>query len=217
MDKIISFFNSSFFIGLVTLLAGSFAFWLYFKKNRDIKKDAANILLLEIQNAERQLMALKEKLKKDKRLLDDVFIMPTASWDKYQYLFVRDLDRDEWDIIGLFFDKCKLIDHAISSNNSYFQKNEEQIRVNMQRIISDYIKEATALGDDEKQKVEKNELMAKAAKFQTEYLSHPELTIYSPQKPVGDAEIFTENLPTDLSQKSIGEKLKKLSKGKIIR
>lgn len=52
---IIQFFNSSFFIALVTLATGLFAFRLYFQKNKDIKKDAANILLLEIQNAERQL------------------------------------------------------------------------------------------------------------------------------------------------------------------
>lgn len=217
MDKITAFFNSSFFIAFVTLTAGSFAFWLYFRKNQDIKKDASNILLLEIQNAERQLRALKDKLKKDNSLLNDVFIMPTASWDKYQYLFVRDLDRDEWDTVVSFYDKCKLIDQAISSNNSYFQKNEEQIRVNMQRIISDYINEIVIFKDDEKQTEKKNEIIARAIKFQNEYLSHPELTIYNPQKPINDVKIYTENLPTDLSQKSIGEKFKEISRGKKVR
>ena len=140
-------------------------------------------------------------------------MMPTASWDKYQYLFVRDFDRDEWDTIVSFYDKCKLIDQAIISNNSYFQKNEEQIRVNMQRVISNYINEIANLKDDEGQTEKKNEILGKAIKFQSEYLSHPELTIYNPQKPFNDVNIYTENLPTDLSQKYIGNKLKKISHG----
>ena len=212
----ITFFNSSFFIALVTLAAGSFAFGLYFRRNKDIKKDAANIIILEIQNAERQLKALKEKLKKDNKLSDDIFLMPTSSWDKYQYLFVRDLDRDEWDTVISFYDKCKLIDCAISSNNSYFQKNEEQIRVNMQRITSEYVKEIIELADNDKYEENKKIIIDKAIKFQSEYLSHPELTSYNPQKPIIDASLYLESLSPNLSQTTLGDKFKKMSKGEKI-
>ena len=206
--------NSSFLIALVTIAAGFLAFLLYFRKIKDTKKDAANILILEIQNAERQLKVLKEKLTKDKTLSDDVFLMPTASWDKYQYLFVRDLDRDEWDTIVSFYDRCNLIDQAIISNNSYFQKNEEQIRVNLQRITSDYIKEIIDLEKNDKFADRKKAIIDKAVNFQNEYLSHPEITIYNPQKPVNDAVLYLENLPMYLSQTSIGNKLKKMAAGK---
>lgn len=199
------FLNSSFFIALVTLTAGLIAYLIYRKGKNDFKRDAANILLLEIQNAERLIIAIKEKLQKDNQLSNDVYLMATASWQKYQYLFVRDFDRDEWDTIAVFYDKCKLIDEAAAQNNSYFQKNEEQARTNLLRISADYIKQSIETNEESK-----GEFLEKSRKFQKEYLSYPEL-MYSPQKPLNDAKLHLETIPKNLSLTSIGAKLKRIA------
>lgn len=205
IESIWKFLNSSFFVALVTLIAGLCAYFIYRKGQRDFKMDAANILLLEIQNAERLIITIKEKLKKDNQLPNDVYLMATASWKKYQYLFVRDFDRDEWDTIATFYEKCRLLDEAASQNNSYFQKNEEQARTNLLRISADYITQSIDAEEEDRKK-----FLEKARKFQREYLSYPEL-MYSPQKPLNDAMLYLETIPKNLSLTSIGVKLKKLA------
>ena len=55
METIKLSLNSNFFIALTTLLVGSFAIFLYLKRKNDFKREAANILLMEIRNAEQMI------------------------------------------------------------------------------------------------------------------------------------------------------------------
>ncbi len=41
--------------------------------------------------------------------------MPTESWSKYKYLFVRDFDRDERDIIFGFYEQCNTYDETVKA------------------------------------------------------------------------------------------------------
>lgn len=217
MDFLINLFNSNFFVGAVTLLAGSTAFYLYITQKRDHKKDAANILLLEIQNAGRLLGEVREHLRNGR--LPSKFLMPTDSWDKYKYLFVRDFDRDEWDSIANFYHHCKLYDQAVSHNSSFFQKNEEQIRVNMHKITSNYLKADFENQNADEKIEETNNSQAGVsyskhdiAKFQEFYLSKANLLLYEPRKPLQDAQQHLDDIRLDISQTSIGLKLKKMAK-----
>lgn len=130
------------YTGLMAFFVGLFAIWLYLRKQIDHKKDAASIILLEVQNAERILPQIKDGLRSS--ILTNKFLLPTYSWDKYKYLFVRDFDSLEWESITSFYNNCKHYDESVSYNNTFFQKNEEQMRVNMFRIQSNIIKKEMA-------------------------------------------------------------------------
>lgn len=211
-DEVWNFLNSNFLIALVTLVAGTIAFYLYNKQKSDSKKDAANIILLEIQSAERILTQIAEDVRAER--LPNKYLLPTESWSKYKYYFVRDLDRDEWDLITEFYNNAKLFDEAVRYNSSMFQKNEEQIRVNMLRIPAEYIKEyingETCNNEDEEtQRLEK--AFEKSQEFQRIFLSRVGALFYSPQKPLNDGTEAFNNINKMLSQTSVGTKLKKLS------
>ncbi len=214
---LLSFFNSGFFISLVTLGTGIVAFFIYKKQQKDSKKDAANIILLEIQNAERMLEQVGESVRIGS--LPNKYLLPNDSWLRYKYLFVRDLDRDEWDKLTAFYTNCKLYDEAVTYNASLFKKNEEQVRVNMLRIPAQYIKkfiDNTPEGEDSIEK-EGRLLIAlgKAKDFQKLYLNragNEGMLLYSPQKPLTDARNAFDSLNPNISQSSIGTKLKELAK-----
>jgi len=212
MEQVWKFLNSSFFIAIVTLVAGLVAYWLYRKKNKDFKKDAANILLLEIQNAERLLRVAKESIKKD-ILEDNAYIMPTESWSKYKYMFVRDFDRDQWDSINYFYNKCELYDQSVAHKSEAFKKNEAEIRSNIHRVTADYIKELVDnRGPEGSKQQHKTEVLKKIDSFQDEYLGlREDLNLYRPNKPVFDAKAHLGGLNENLTQTAIGSKLKELA------
>src|ERR1700741_905149 len=75
-------FDSNLFVGLVTILVGSSAYLLYRARNAAHKRDAANILLLEIQNAQRHLREAIEHLEKADNneltmIAEDIILMPS--------------------------------------------------------------------------------------------------------------------------------------------
>lgn len=210
MEVVWKFLNSNLFIAIVTLVAGFVAYFLYRKRNKDFKKDAANILLLEIQNAERQLKVAREQMTRSSILVDNAYVMPTESWSKYKYMFVRDFDRDEWDTISSFFEKCTLFDDAVRHKSTSFKNNESEIRANMHRITADYVKDYVNTDEDERNK---DKLIEEINLFQDVYLGLPySLTLYSPQKPIDDAKQQLDGLKDNLSQTSVGTKLKRVAK-----
>lgn len=209
MDSVWGFLNSSFFVAIISLVAGFIAYWLYRKRNKDSKKDAANILLLEIQNAERQLRAAKERLQKDGLVVDNAYVMPTENWSKYKYMFVRDFDRDEWDTINAFYDKCHLYDEAVRHKSASFKNNEAEIRANIHRITSDYIKTLVEGGTSKSARAKTLTLIET---FQNEYLDlRSDLNLYQPSKPITEAKGLLEGINDNLSQTSPGVSLKKLA------
>jgi hypothetical protein len=205
--------NSTGFTALVAAIGATLGYYIYNQQKKDSKRDAANIILLEIQSAERILLQVGESVSKEN--LPNKFTMQTESWSKYKYLFVRDFDRDEWDAITDFYNGCKLYDEAVSYNSSFFQKNEEQIRVNMLRVPAEYIREyldATVIDDEEQEKSRLENAFNKANEFQKIYLSRAgSLLLYSPQKPLNDAKSVFESINKTISHGSVGIKLKRLA------
>ena len=214
----INFFNSSFFIALVTLVVGSYALYLYFRRQRDRKREAANVILLEITNAERVLRLAKDALfsTTNEHLPDTEFAMKTENWSKYRALFVRDFDRNEWDALTNFYDRCKLYDEAVQYNNSAFAKNEEQLRITMQKVLADYAKECAEELGAEKDLTKRAAIEAryqdKKNEFINIYMNRLQFVhLYNPQKPINDAKAYVNGVDVNLSQSSIGIKLKQLA------
>lgn len=97
---------------IITAIVGFFAFVIYKKQKNDYKRDAASILLMEIRYAEHLI-----DLYKNIGIRMDFYIdqlLPTNSWNRYNYLFIKRLDRDEIDLINNFYNSCSLIDKAFA-------------------------------------------------------------------------------------------------------
>ncbi len=215
MEYFIGFFNSNFFIALITFTVGLGAYIFYRVQKYDQRKDAANIILLEIKSAERAIKKIKEILSNEV-LASDVFLMPQESWTKYKYLFVRDFDRDEWDAITEFYNKCKLIDDDIRYNNSAFWNDVEEIRANKQRILADYAEALVVKVEKVKAQEEKQKIIEEFKKttelFDSIYMERQGKFIYMPQKPINDAKLHIDGLTMNISQTEVGQKLKKIAK-----
>ena len=212
MAHLLDFFNTNTFVGLITLLVGSFALYLYNKGKSDFKREAAGILLYEIENAERLLKTAKENLAANPPILsENQLLVPTESWSKYKFLFVRDLARDEWDGLNDFYNRCFLYDNAVKYNNSFFTKNEEQLRVNKQRVLTGYLKKhvEAQVGKDVP---EADKISRISDEFDKQFMNNPSLLFYSPQKPIMDAQNAVRNINAAISLGIIGTKLKILSK-----
>ncbi len=116
---IIKFLDSNFFVAIV----GLSIFALYKIQLNDNRRDASKTIFFEIKNAEKNLKIINRALCQNPSSLPEyVYTMQVESWSKYKYLFIKDLDREEWDSITDFYINCHLIDRAISYNESFFQK-----------------------------------------------------------------------------------------------
>lgn len=221
MSTLINFFDSNFFIGLITLAVGTVAFSIYKKQQRDTKRDAANVILLEMESAEQQLQIITQNQSANS-LAENIYLMKNSSWDKYRYHFVRDFDRNEWDKITDFYNKCIQYDAAVSYNNSYFAGNVDMTQMHLLRIqadyANDYAREDAAATDQiekdaareayEKKKqtfINAYGVVQSADNFDSPYF-------YNPQKPVIEAKQVLDTIETNLSLTSVGIKLKKMAK-----
>jgi hypothetical protein len=218
----IPFYQTSLFsallTSLVTILVGFIALLVYQKRRNDTKKDAASTVVLEIKNAQQHLQTAKESIVKDNLIKEDVFVLPTAQWEKHKYLFARDLTSDELIEINLFYEKCRLYDEIVKYNNTFFVKNEEQIRSNLQAALADYTKSYLVelsnanLGQHEEvEKQYKLLLNAFATQFMDEVTSAKSQYFYMPQKTLSDAEAIIHTVNINITSTSAYERLQSIS------
>jgi hypothetical protein len=221
---IINFFDSNFFVGAVTLAVGIAAYSVYSKQKRDSKRDAANIILLEVEAAQAQL----DKVSADKPFIppdqQSVYLMKTASWDKYKYLFVRDFDRDEWDKITLFYINCQAYDQAVRFNKISTEKNQQAVRENLQRILTDhaakYVEDTISKPGKPSSATPQSEQQYLAER--QEYIEQlvgekGQIFTYVPKQSESDAKRALNNLETSLSITSVGIKLKNIVNKKFLK
>ena len=220
MSTIVNFFNSSFFIGLATLVVGTTAFFIYRKQKRDAKRDAANVILLEVESAEQQLQIITQN-QAPGSLAENIFLMKNSSWEKYRYFFVRDFDRNEWDKITDFYNKCLQYDAAVAYNSNYFGSNVEKAQSHILRILANYAD--TYIEDVEKATTQTSKAKlreayeAKKTNFLNAYgviQNDDNFTapyFYNPQKPVIEAKSVLDTIETNISLTSVGIKLKRMA------
>jgi hypothetical protein len=116
VSPIFGFLNRN--IGLITLIAGFAAIYLYLKQKKDHKRDAARLVLQEIRYAEQRVRnyrtyatySFSEKL------------LPTNSWHKNIHLFVKDLKETEIDLISKFFSNAAYLDEVIATISDHSTK-----------------------------------------------------------------------------------------------
>ena len=217
---------------IITILAALVALIIYKMSKRDQKKDAINIILLELKNAERGLSEARKvyiagKLENEKAIKfpDKLRLMPTVSWNKYKYLFVRDLSNQQWKEINEFYEYCTAYDEAIEIRDSAFLQNASEIRVNIQKTVAHYameLAEKLKLNPRNDDKINKANqvLIASSIDKKSTAVSSMTSTLlesYIPDKPYNDAAYFYSLLPMSLLNTTTGERVKQLADRRIIK
>lgn len=189
------FLNSNFFIALTALFVGFFVVVIYIFQKKDQKKNAANIILSEIRNAEKVLDEIKRVGSEEG--LRNLFVMPTNNWNNYSHLFIKDFDSDEWNLMNDFYSKCTLTEKTLEviRSNLYSQLGEKAKSV--QHFLGQLAKDAISDADyDNKKKIFLD-------RFQRE--GH----LFRPSQPLRDLIILLD-VPK-ITTSTIGLKLKKIA------
>lgn len=108
---LIKFFDSNFFVAIITLLVGGLAIFLYWKQRNDNKRDKARLILQEIRYAEDQIR--KSKTIGDGNFQLAIKLLPTNSWHQNIHLFVNDLKESQLDLISSFYSQAAYLDEVI--------------------------------------------------------------------------------------------------------
>ena len=203
---------------IVTFIVGFVALFVYLKQKRDHKKDAANILLIEIEAAERQLQIVKES-GAPQELKEGSFLMPSSSWSTYRHLFARDLSPREWDIITNFYTKCKQFDESVDYNSSFFKQDVEAYRLSINSALALIAKDVSINIDEGPSQDESlifdaaNEHYRRiAGRAKNLFMNVENIYRYEPNKPISDAIDALATLDTGISTGTIGIKLRRIAK-----
>lgn len=199
------FFESNLFNELVTIFVGGFIFIAYMMQRWNHRRDAANVVLGEIRQAQAQLQRVQEHIARFRvendpgievgLIPNEIKLMPIESWSQYKHLFARRMDHPTFDAISSFFDHAKAYDSAVDYNNGSFTKIEDSIRANLGRMTMDMaIEEFGTLPTDttiDSYETEHEEAVQKIVKkvdaIETLYRRNSTLG-YRPRKPVQDAQ-----------------------------
>jgi len=212
----LDFLNSVGLQTLIELLVGGLALLVYKWQKKDRVKSVATAVLLEIQQAEKSVAILKKNIRRG-YLNVDFKILQNDTWNKYKYLFAKVLDVDEMTAISDFYANAKILDESIEYEKKCFNEDVEQIRINRQRVFTDFMRETVEFiskGDTDGGKAI-SELQNKMNLFDNIYMNQPlQYSRYNPQKILDDAKQSLDNF-SNLSTTTVGQKLKKLSKRRL--
>jgi hypothetical protein len=217
VDNFLKFLDSNFFQSIVALIVGVFVFVQYRINRRDHLRDAASIIIIEIQTASRTIKSIRKRLV-DRVLDSDVSVMPSDSWKENRQLFAKYLDRDEWDTIEDFYDRSRLLDDVVKYNRQMFRNDVEQIRINKQRAAADFAIDTVnniAVNNMNKEDVA-NMFSGKVSVYDTLYMSKQGELAYTPNQVTDDAKKYIDNIP-DILNSSAYVKLKSISRRGISR
>jgi len=217
VNNFLIFLDSNFFQSIVALIVGVFVFVQYRINRRDHLRDAASIIIIEIQTASRTIKSIRKRLA-DRVLDSDVSVMPSDSWKENRQLFAKYLDRDEWDTIEDFYDRSRLLDDVVKYNRQMFRNDVEQIRINKQRAAADFAIDTVnniAANNMSKEDVA-SMFSGKVSVYNTLYMSKQGELAHTPNQVTDDAKKYIDNIP-DILNSSAYVKLKSISRRGISR
>ena len=200
---------------ILTLGVGTTALVVYFLNRINHRRDAAIVVLGEVQAAQEQLKRVQEHVARFKvdnnadveigLIPSQIVLMPTQSWSDYKHLFTRRMDRHVFDSISKFYEITQTYDKSVAYNNGAFAKNEENIRMNIARMSMDKLVETTSEIEDNKTLNDEqrlalmNDYHTRANGIRDFYLQNKAID-YNPRKPMKDAKVDLETLSNiDLS------------------
>jgi len=110
--SILQFLNNN--IGLITLIVGLSAIYLYLKQKADAKGDIAKLILQEIRYAEQQI---RNSGRGTRGYSLSSRLLPTNSWDDNIHLFITDMKETDIDMISEFYSQSAYIDYLIEERS----------------------------------------------------------------------------------------------------
>lgn len=110
--SILQFLNDN--IGLIALVVGLSAIYLYLKQKTDSKRDIAKLILQEIRYAEQQI---RNSGRGARGYSLSSRLLPTNSWDDNIHLFIKDMKETEIDMISEFYSQAAYIDYLIEERS----------------------------------------------------------------------------------------------------
>jgi hypothetical protein len=102
------------YLGLITLVVGLSAIYLYLKQKEDRKRDAARLILQEIRYAEQQI---RDSGRGTRGYMLASKMLPTNSWNDNIHLFTKDLKETEIDTISRFYSQTAYVDSLIAERS----------------------------------------------------------------------------------------------------
>jgi len=222
MAELITIIGKPAALTLVTLITAVTAAYLYWRQRRDRQKDAANIVLREIRDAEDMLPTAKRVIQaaREMGIPEKIQILKSNSWTELQHVLARRLPQDVIKTIGEFYSNCRLLDEALAIIDEAFYKNADQNRVHQFRVIANFLEarvkatksnpkndpKITAHNEEQEQTYQR-----RAADFKTHWPSPN--SSYVPVRAASDAEKYFELVPRNLSQTRVGDKLRNVGAG----
>ncbi len=114
---------------------------IYFGQLRKERREAARILLMEIRNAEKTITDIKNS----GIVTEMTSLLPVSNWQKFQHLFISDLNQDELILLNDFYNLCAIVQQEIDRMKAHLPvSHEEKIRVTQQifgRLAERHLKE----------------------------------------------------------------------------
>lgn len=227
-EHIIPVFNSSFFIGCITAAAATVTLFVYRRQKSDYIRDAASIILIEIQKAEELLTDARRAYVQTKsedadriKFPEKLRVMETDSWEKYRYLFARVIPDEVWSEINNFYVNCRLFDASLQRIEAAYERNDTEVRTNIYRVLAGYSKKLVdeleqlndASEDDDRVLRLRSRYQRRAEEFANSFMGTYE---YSPTKLYHDAEYYFHLLPTDLTSREAGRHIKRMAGRQVV-
>lgn len=147
--------------GGITLVAGGFAYMVYYLKKSSEKRNAAIIVLMDIRHAEQIVQSILEKGAVDINLKN---ILLENNWGKYKHLFASDFSYDDFAAFNRYFDSCVEISDARQRIMEVFLANlTAKASVAQQKLLD--ISNGDTPGGREKREAEIKKINAESFTF----------------------------------------------------
>ena len=219
---------------ITTFIVGLFAFVLYVLGKRSTKRDAAKVIEIEINNAEKTLAEIKKSLSESGGVnIGTKVCLPTRSWEKYKHMFVSDFSESDWNRLSEFYENCSYVDEAINLNNSFFIQNSQAIRTEKYRAAAAFTTDAiqsvekggysvaksdgtVEIAPDASERVQ-NLVANKMSAFNQIVFDAVEKSggHYNPDKPINDTNKLMNYMEIKILDGELGIKLRKIANSRI--
>jgi len=97
-----NFWDSNLLQTITILVVGAFVFIIYLINKKEERNRAATILIMEIRGIEEALKKLRE-VQSNMNFYPSDPIIRENNWEKYKFLFIKNLDQDEYSLISEFY------------------------------------------------------------------------------------------------------------------
>lgn len=189
------------FSGLATLVTGAVAIAIYFYQKKDIKTQAAKVLLTEIRIAEERIEQIRDKIN-DNLTFDLPSVFPTENWKKYSHLFISDFDQDELKLINSFYDAGEIIEDFAKRNNNYFWRTtEERGKITVDKIV-EFIDQSYGIANGEQEIINRKQYLS--------LMLDKHNVVYFPTKTLDGIKDYLPKIPK-ITTSSCGAKFKKIA------